>query len=535
MSVASRWFSVYGPTDYGFKPFNVLNPGVVYEYCRANGIDTSPFWGKANRIVDYIGLNPQPSYLLIGGPGAAELYRTLQTPAGASAYRQSSSHMIVMIHGSDFTRTISQPSYVPRNALAFGQLYVTKMIQIGPNGDGNAPYLLELHDSRYHANRRCFTDSAGGGRPETRVYNVRIPGSPLSAGYNTGAAVSWETIFDAAFRTAQAPRSWGNLTLPSITEAPDNFSLSGNPIEAIKYILEIHNRTIHIKLLSPNETSTVAELLELGVSSSSVTAAMDALAAQGREVFKYVSKFDDQYLDYPGGDFSVFFQKKWIPITHQANIYHNQQDIEYTSNVAAPPSTVDNFDGIYTSQVCTLFSPMFAELNHGSTTPNNASDLQDLADEYNARFMPRITTANVKLHRIFSGIVDTVAVGNQVHEMIYRDYGDRDGMVTEIRGGREILKRLLGEPLGMLSKPLMCHPELGIARRPEAVNTTRAIGHLTNPTTNTFYSTTIYTGNPGAESSTGLSVSAYYIGPTIASGTKRVQVFSNSENDFYSV
>lgn len=537
MSVASRYFQVYGDTDLGFKPFNVLDPGEVYRWCIANNVDPSPFWGKANRIVDYIGFNPQPSYLLVGGAGAAEMYRQLKLSNGTSYYRMTSSHVQVLIHDSQLNRTLSQASWVPKTALGFDQLYVSSMEQIGPNGDGNAAYLMTLNDSRYFAGDPTLCGNRASVTNLTALnFNVAIPGQPQSDGYMTGAYDNWQAIWNIVESQTYQPRSWGLMTLPTITEVASNFSVSGNRINALKYICELHNRAFHLNIRLVSTTNSLGALIELGTESTSITNIMDTWAAQGRQVFKHDSRQEEYYLEYPV-EFQVFFQKKYLPIAHQYSLYQELFEYQHVSATPAVPASVDDFDGIYSTRICQLHSPEFAEINITSATANNDAALDTLADEYQTRFLPRLTTANKKLHRIFSGVIDNIPIGNQVHEIVWRDYGDSDGMVTEVRGGREVLLRLLGPPLEMLSKPLAAHPDLGFSRRPEAVNTTRAIGKLTAPTTNTSLSTTIYTGTPGAETSTGIAVTAYYIGPTIAAGTKRVQVWAGNGGgtQYYSV
>jgi len=410
------------------------------------------------------------------------------------------------------------------------------MTQIGPNGDGNAPFLMTLNDPRYFAGDPILAGNRASVTNLTDLnFNVAIPGQPQSDGYCTGTYDNWQAIWNIVESQTYQPRSWGTMTLPTITEVAANFSVSGNRIDALKYICELHNRAFHLNIRLVSTTTGLGALIELGTESTSITNIMDTLASQGRQVFKHDTRMSEQYLEYPV-EFQVFYQKKFLPIAHQYSLYPELFEYQHVSATAALPAEVDDFDGIYSTRVCPLHSPEFAEINITSATANNDAALDTLADEYNTRFLPRLTTANKKLHRIFSGIIDNIPIGNQVHEIIWRDYGDKDGMVTEVRGGREVLLRLLGPPLEMLSKPLVSHPGLGLTRRPEVVNTTRAIGQLTNPTINTSIATTIYTGAPGAETTTGIAVTAYYIGPTTI-GTKRVQVWAGLDGgtDYYSV
>lgn len=534
MPIASRHWKILGDTSYPLEDIQLLDPGELYQWCIANDIDPSPFWGKANRIHEYIGCNPQPSYLLLGGVAAEVMYREIGTPLDPFSARYVYFGQRIEITDSGFTPTVNAGDWSAQRKMRFGgrELWVTSMVAIGPDGDGKVAYLATLHDFRYFIHRQSLTVGNSSATNRDVNYNATIPGSTLAAGYLTGAVVSWQTIYSAlqALASSLYRIRFDNDTLPTITETADNFGFSGNVMEAIKYIHELHNVTWAKDLRNTTDDT----LVTLGTTSSSITSVMDTLKASGRQVYDARSRGFNEYIDYPANGFIVGFQKKITPICSQITLQAASQHVYRLGGAGGSPPTAFS-DTIAEDYTALIYSPMFAELSTGSSTANNEAALDSLADEYETRFLGRMTTANAPLHRNFTGLVDSIPLGNQVHEVVWRDYGDSDGLITEIRGGREVLRRLLGEPLGMLTKPLMTHPELGLWRHPSIVNTTQGIGQLTTPTTNSSLSTTLYLGTPGAETSTSISVTAYYIGPTISSGTKRVLVWSNGAGSFYSV
>jgi hypothetical protein len=66
---------------------------------------------------------------------------------------------------------------------------------------------------------------------------------------------------------------------------------------------------------------------------------------------------------------------------------------------------------------------------------SNAADLQTRADEVGANIEAALVSEADGLRRVYSGLVTNIQPGSEVFSVVYRDYGDGNGLVTEIARG----------------------------------------------------------------------------------------------------
>lgn len=543
MSVFSAFFKiaeVTWSTNDAAKPCNIkiIDPGEAYQWCIANRVDPSPFWGKANRIsANYVGWIPQPSYLLVTGQTAALLSREL-----SNGYKPSLSKIEVrLIYSPDLANYNLGGTFIQENISTYFNLYAVSCVNINPQHSGNdGIYLLELHDDTYFYSRQYEAYESGSAGtdplPNTRQYNVIQPGTIdvpptyyASSGdhfnvsdWSTPYADAWE-ILNTPFDASGGPSV---PSLPAHSDVPQNIVRSSNGIQLATYIEQLLNVT-RARIANGN---TIVQFND-GLSDDTIEA-LDSFGDRLR--YKAASTANDYYLDWPER-FVICHPYRWAPLV-SPKIVDTQREYIVRSSVTLPSdSGVD--PAFCNNRVVKICSPVFAEMRpttfspSPTYTPDNSATLATLADTYRDRFISRISTAHQTLHYIIRGFAyhsvgSGYQVNSRIHEVFYRDYGDSDGFVTEFRGGRKVLQRLLGDPFSMLSRPLWTYPGIGDLRHPRDVSPICGLGQITNPTINSSATTAIVQGTTGAETATAMSFSTYYIGATYV-GTKRVWVFPN--------
>jgi hypothetical protein len=119
-------------------------------------------------------------------------------------------------------------------------------------------------------------------------------------------------------------------------------------------------------------------------------------------------------------------------------------DTAANAHLVAPYHTIEKTTSLTGAQAGTIMSyrtNFIAEIDADGSTVNNSATLDTLADEMMAKIKDRINLGSENGVVIYSGIVtgasgfgssNNLRPGCEVHEMVWRDYGDDLGCVTEL-------------------------------------------------------------------------------------------------------
>jgi hypothetical protein len=367
------------------------------EGAEQNGTPTD-FWGVANRVIVPIGMDPGVAHFVVKRDFANSIdknglheFTWTYTPVGGTAY----------------VRTFSQWTLVQADCT-------------GLDGDSQAAYLLEFRDKRHLLAK---------GELVNRAYNVTVPKHPIEAGTDIGDWREWlagTTAGGAIQWTWQEVLEdlWGLLdgalagVCPTLAWVPSHepFNLRFYDIsawEAIGELLECCNA-----VLVP--TAIGFDAYELGEAQSSLAGHLTALA--GRYLFDGKPLPDLAAAHCPETISVLFPRREW-----------DQSGVPPAHNYEGKPHKVDIATGIG-GAVGTLeiWSDLPAEVNTEGDIENETA-CDDAADELALTLSNRLENLTDQRELEYSGLVQYPDLGPEIHEICYRDYGDGDGLRTELR------------------------------------------------------------------------------------------------------
>jgi hypothetical protein len=376
---------------------SVLCPATLKSDFDALDLPT-PFWGLCNSIRCPVGMEPGSAWFLV-------------KRADGDALAANSFHALTWYEGTSVTATF--PKYVLHRA-----------VLVGNDGDSKSPYLLEFRDKR-QVLKMATVDKEYNVRRTTRFSDSATTDLYYTDSQNAGSDWTWQTMFDDL---------WGNLpsairgTAPTLatsgyvpTNEPENFRFHGSAWEAIGVVLEAtHNVLCYDPI---GDTFTVQRL---GAEQSSLTSQETALVTAKR-LLTTATPRTDLNLSVAPETIRVFFPKRM------------ELDFQLAETAAGgalvdPYHTIDkttSLTGAQAGAVMPFRTRFIAEVDEDGSTINNSSTLDTLAGEIRDKIVDRINRGTERGRKVYSGIVTTIKPGCEIHEMIWRDYGDKDGLVTE--------------------------------------------------------------------------------------------------------
>jgi hypothetical protein len=344
------------------------------------------FWGRANSITCPLGIEPGSAWILLSRVDGGTLDR-------------NAAHSLSWLH--EFGTTTWQGYY----------LHSQKLINV--DGDGMAAVFTELRDKREvlklsAINRRFnvmkplpFTLGDGADRIRSKYFNDSL---------NAGSLYTW----------AQA---WAGIwnELPAIAGAapalpfdppghPKNFAFSGHAwCEAVPQFLAAIGCTIGY-----DPVADTFSVVRLGAPQTGYAAAITANSA--RRLFDAKPR---QALNAmkPGG---------WLMLNPKQQ--PSNDGGTDPGRQAIVPTAIDGA-AAGTGKPLWLRTPAtFCEDSEGNT---------EELDTFNAALAAELTAkasgADERQEIFYSGLLTSFALGSQVTEVVWRDYGDEAGAITEIR------------------------------------------------------------------------------------------------------
>lgn len=448
---------------------NILCPMALKQSLDQMGFPT-PFWGLANSIHCPVGMNPGSAWFLT-------------TRAAGQAAQKNSFQGLVWTDGT--RRTIFQ-NYVLHRA-----------VLVGPNGDSKAPYLLEFRDKR-QVLRMSAIDQEYNVRRSNRFGDTGVGDMYYTDSRNSGSDWTWQTMFENVWSRLPSAIRGTAPTLPyTPVSEPENFRFHGSAWEAIAEILQATH-----SVLCLNPITDVFTVQRLSTAQSGLSSALDALTAAKRLI----------HFDGPLTDLNLSVMPASIGFLFPKRMALEALLVETTTGgvLVDPYHTITKTTGISGAQAGTILpyrTRFIAELDADGSTINNASALDSLADELRDEIVGRINFGTERGSYIYSGIVTSATPGCEINEVIWRDYGDEMGCVTEL-----IKNPALGYPE---DAPLI--PPLQPFTGEILVQNDSGGDYAATSGPHTFL---VCAGTPGSEAGVGQYISAY---------NKSSQAFKNTK------
>jgi hypothetical protein len=327
-----------------------------------------------------------------------------------------------------------QPPGGSPTATTFKNYVLHKAILVAKDGDEKAPYLVEFRDKR-----QIFKLTA-----VNKEYNVRRTSRQGDSGTtdlyydnsrDSGSDWTWQTMFADL---------WGNLpsaiagTAPTLTTSgyvpsnePENFRFHGSAWDAIGVVLEATQNVLCYDPIA--DTFTVQRI---GAAQTNLTTAKSILSSQSRRLLDDTPRTDL--------NLSVAPEKIRFYFPKRLELEYSLFDTAANAHLVAPYHTIEKTTSLTGAQAGTIMSyrtNFIAEIDADGSTVNNSATLDTLADEMMAKIKDRINLGSENGVVIYSGIVtgasgfgssNNLRPGCEVHEMVWRDYGDDLGCVTEL-------------------------------------------------------------------------------------------------------
>ncbi|MCI0333541.1 MAG: hypothetical protein L0228_10000 [Planctomycetes bacterium] len=376
----------------------VIDPGELLATLSAAGQRTDQFWGVANSIRCPVGMEPGSAWFVMDRSAADKIgendYTTLQ-----------------WVHeGQQGGEPTQFKKYVQHSNIA-----------IGLDGRSDAPRLVEFRDKRQVLKLSAID----------REYNVRRPtrrGDPGTSdlfytdSLNSGTPWTWQSMLNDV---------WSNLpagirgTAPTLAytpvSQPENFRFHGRAWDAVGTILAATHSLLVLNPLDDEFT-----IKRHGDTQADLEQALSALVNAGRKM----------ETDAPTADLNLSVCPEKIRFYFPKRAEHQIQITEREDGGAliSPYHTIDkdtNLEGAEPGTVLPYRTRFMAELDYTGGI-NNATALNTLADELLTKIKERIDRGMERGLDYFMGIVTTIKPGAEIHEMVWRDYGDRVGCVTEL-------------------------------------------------------------------------------------------------------
>jgi len=372
----------------------LTHPREVYEYAITNRTPTD-FWQRANSYTCGRGEKPGQAWVL--------MTRKLLDELGRNEF-----HTLRFVDG--------------KTIIDIENLSIVKSSTMSQSvaGDARAPRLVYLEDKR----RQLQYSSINA------QYNVRIPAPSTTSGtglyytasLNSGSVWTWQTL---------ATNLWASLpstvagTAPALPYTPD-----GTP-EGWRFIGVSAWRGLHVVLEKIGCTTVYDPILDvftyvqLGVAQTGLLAALDRI--EDRKLYDYDPQENYQLANMPE-KIRVFFARR--------ETYHGiEMDTPLVDNWEMSPAVSKDYAtaiaGAQAGTIVSVWDDLPALFDYTNLNTNSAA-LQTRANEIGLNIVRRIDVSEERLRRTYSGLVKTIIPGAEISELIWRDYGDGGGLVTEI-------------------------------------------------------------------------------------------------------
>ena len=400
-----------------------LHPGEAF---RAVMEQSTPvdFWQQANSYACPLGAEPGSAWLLM-------LRSDLDKLDG------NASHQLKWVDGN---RTLTIASLV---------IVKSSVMNLALAGDKKAACLVEFQDERRILKKFSSINAQ---------YNVRIPAPSTTSGVglyytdstDTAAAftgqlgVTLSVLGESLALTfdesdARAVWTWQTM-LDDIWENLPGTEVGSGPLlpytpdgipEGWRFIGENAWYSLHEVLAKINCTTSYNPILDthsyirLGTTQAGLAASLTAL--KNRLMYDYDPGQDYQLANMPA-TVRVFFQRR--------ELYHGiERDTPDDSNWEMEPvvskDVATSITGATVGSVLNWFDDLPAEFDDTGVNSNSAA-LQTRANEIGGNIRDRIDVSDERLRRMFSGLVTNILPGSEITEVIWRDYGDETGLVTEV-------------------------------------------------------------------------------------------------------
>lgn len=377
---------------YDGKP--LLDPGVLHRYALEQNLPLD-FWGRANSYVCPRGKDPGTAWLLM-----------LRATVNALNY-------------TDFKPLLFRS---PQGEVTLGKLRFVRAtcMSAGPTTtDTNAAYLLELADKR-----RWLSMSTA-----VKQYNVRCPAPPATSGVslyhseslNSGALWTWQTMLNDLWLLLPSSLRGTAPTLPYTPNGtPEGFRFLGvSAWESIHQVLDkIGCTTVY------NPATDALSIVRTGVAQSGLSSAVSALTNR---------KLDDLS---PVAHASAFVPATVRVLFHKVYKHYGSEPLTHrTGNWSQDPIYQEDIATGIAGAVAGTILPLWDDLPAivaPSGTVVNSGDLATRATEVAANYINGVTKRANHGHILYSGAVTTIGTGSEVERVIWRDYGDGMGMITEV-------------------------------------------------------------------------------------------------------
>lgn len=375
---------------------DVLDPGVLHEGISRAGFPTD-YWGKANSITCPVGSEPGSAWLLVPAD-------TMDDLDGDEL------HDITWSHEDGET--------------TWHKWVVVRAWRIGQDGRGRTPYLVELQDKRRLLKMSALDAS----------YNVRMPAPKARVPANPGSEYYSDTLNGGSLWTWQGVLGdmWSKLPAAIAGTAPTiPYTPAGRP-EELRYFGYSAWSAIGELLaaigcaVAYDPIADSFSVVRLGETQAGLAEAIDG--ASHRLLYDYEPLSGYEKADWPE-KIRVYFPKR-VKFDGQERdtIDSGNWEIQpyYWEDVAtgaagAEPGTImriwDSARALYDS----------------TGTIINSADLATRANDIATSVKKMLGTFGGRLRKHFAGIVSTALPGSQVREVVWRDYGDGVGLITEVK------------------------------------------------------------------------------------------------------
>lgn len=373
--------------------FPCLDPGELAEAADAAGFPDE-FSGRANSIANPRGSQPGSAWVLLRRADLDQLDKT-------TAYTLK------------FYEDQSQ-------AVEFKGYYLISGRAVGIDGDSKAAYLVELRDKRcilqqakcdkqYNCQRAVPMWDASFDSTPTRYY--------YSASLNASALWTWAEIFDDLWDLLDATVAGTVPTLPyTPTSTPKNFTLSGvQAWDAIEQLLAAIGCVI-----TYNQGDGTFSVVRLGTTQSG----LESLESQNETSRLWTAKPKTDWLIAAPEKIYVCFPKIRLS-SDPSTLAHVRWHSSATVTGALAGTSLTVWDRLWA-------------FDYPAGTIANATECNGRANELANNIRNKILTTDPPGHVIYGGR-KAFAPGSQVKEVVWRDYGDDWGFVTEVIKGSHAL------------------------------------------------------------------------------------------------
>ena len=384
----------------------LLDPGSLYLSATEYG-GPKDFWQRANSYTCPRGKEPGTGWLLM-------LRKDLDT------LDLNALHELKWYDGK---RTLKIPSLIIVKANCMAAALA---------GDEDAPYLLKVADKRQMLKMSSMSVAYNVRRPVTQSTTEPAPSNYTTASLESSAITwTWKTMLDDI---------WGDLPTTYVDDppqmpfaphgVPEGFRFHGvSAWEAYHAVLEKLNCTT---IYDP--IADTFSVVSLGATQDGLESTLQRLQREGRQIYDY-DPASISGTSYPATrtairanipDFvSVYFRK-----------YYHMADFSRTMTGIAP--LVDFADEFYftnvqltnsgVSTIVPLWDDLPAIYDREGTALNSAAVAARAAE----RAAKYLASLNNEDGQWFLGAATVIKPGSQVSSVTWRDYGDVDGLLTEI-------------------------------------------------------------------------------------------------------